>query len=166
MTTFNGDTSTHEPDQTPPIGRPSGSPHGQAAAKASPSLTGDWSGQYDYCGGNELNSSFLARIYDDGGTLGGEMIEPNRNGRSGSTRSSIEGKRYGASVEFTKFGTPWSITFNSVDYTGMASENGNTIKGEWSFLFFDGPFEMHREAIVSQKVENTVGEGHNVISSR
>ena len=107
-------------------------------------ITWDWRGCYHYLGGTGLTSSFTARIEDDGTHLRGEKIEPDRRGGSAPSRASIVGVRESTTVKFTAFGTPHSVEFNSVDYVGTLSEDGNTISGMWAFQIFDGPFEMHR----------------------
>ena len=110
-------------------------------------LTGNWRGSSDYLGGAGLTSSFTARIEDDGTHLRGEKIEPDRRGGSAPSRASIVGVRESNTVKFTAFGTPHSVAFNSVDYVGTVSEDGNTISGMWAFQIFDGPFEMHRVGV-------------------
>ena len=107
-------------------------------------LTGNWRGSYDYLGGAGLTSSFTARIEDDGTHLSGAKIEPERHGGSAPSRASIVGLRESTTVKFTAFGIPDSVAFNSIDYVGIVSEDGNTIRGMWTFQIFDGPFEMHR----------------------
>ena len=110
-------------------------------------LTGDWRGYYDYLGGTGVTSSFTAKIEADGTHISGEKIEPDRRGGSAPSRASIVGVRESNIVKFTAFGTPHSVAFNSVDYVGTVSEDGNTISGMWAFQIFDGPFEMHRVEI-------------------
>ena len=63
---------------------------------------------------------------------------------SAPRRASIVGLRESNTVKFTAFGTPHSVAFNSVDFVGTVSEDGNTISGMWAFPIFDGPFEMNR----------------------
>ena len=92
-------------------------------------LTGDWRGYDDYLGGTGLTSSFTARIEDDGTHLSGEKIEPDKSGGSAPSRASIVGVRESNTVKFTAFGTPHSVAFNSVDYVGTVSEDGNIISG-------------------------------------
>ena len=114
------------------------------ASAAALSLTGYWCGCYDYLGGTGLTSSFTARIEDDGTHLSGEKIEPDRRGGSAPSRALIVGCRESAAVKFTAFGTPHLVAFNSVEYVGTVSDDGNTIRGVWAFQIFDGPFELHR----------------------
>ena len=115
-----------------------------ATSTPSPPLTGDWRGYDNFLGGTGLTSSFMAKIEDDGTHLSGEKIEPDRRGGSAPSRASIIGVRENTTVKFTAFGTPHSVAFNSVDYVGTVSEDGNTISGMWAFQIFDGPFKMHR----------------------
>ena len=114
------------------------------SSTASLHLTGDWRGHYGYLGGTGLTSSFTARIEDHGTHLSGDKIEPDRRDGSAPSRASIVGVREGSSVKFTAFGNPRSAAFNSVDYVGTVSEDGNTISVMWAIHIFDGPFEMHR----------------------
>ena len=114
------------------------------SSTASLHLTGDWRGHYGYLGGTGLTSSFTARIEDDGTHLSGEKIEPDRRGGSAPSRALIVGCRESAAVKFTAFGTPHLVAFNSVEYVGTVSDDGNTIRGVWAFQIFDGPFELHR----------------------
>ena len=107
-------------------------------------ITGDWLGYYDYLGGTDLTSSVTARIEDDGTHPSGEKTELDGRGGSAPSRASIVGVRESNKVKFTSFGTPHSVAFNSVDFVGTISKDGNTINGTWAFQIFDGPFEMHR----------------------
>ena len=122
----------------------------KGTSKAPLSLTGDWRGYYDYLGGTGLTSSFTARIEDHGTHLSGDKIEPDRREGSAPGRASLIGVREGPSVKFTAFGTPHSVAFNSVDYVGAVSEDGNTISGRWAFQIFDGPFELHRVEVCEE----------------
>ena len=125
--------------------RSADAPNGSSTASLH--LTGDWRGHYGYLGGTGLHSCFTATIEDDGTHLSGEQIEHDRRGGSAPSRASIVGVRKSNTVKFTAFGTPHSVAFNSVEYVGTLSDDGNTISGMWAFQIFDGPFEMHRVAV-------------------
>lgn len=110
--------------------------------ESSPSLTATWLGHNTFDARADVIMEFVARIYEQRNRFGGEVITVQKEGFE--RRSIIAGNRQGASVEFTLFGSPWSIGFNTIDYEGTISEDGNTISGEWSWQIFDGPFQMKR----------------------
>ena len=125
--------------------RPSAATNGTSTSSLT--LTGYWRGYFDYLGGTGLTSALTVSIENDGTQLSGEKIEQDRRGSSVPSRASIVGVRDSVTVKFTAFGTPHSLAFNSVEYNGTVSEDGNTINGMWAFQIFDGPFEMHRVEI-------------------
>jgi hypothetical protein len=57
-------------------------------------------------------------------------------------------------VDFTKtYSAPPFGYENPVDYVGSLSDDGNTVKGVWSLLEWDGTFEMRREAASEELAE-------------
>lgn len=110
-------------------------------------LSGLWLGSFSYPGGEGPTTPFLAKLIDRGGSLAGEIVEPNTVGGSSETLSAfVAGTRAGASVDFTKTYDGASDAAHSVDYVGRLSGDGNHVTGVWSLEDMDGSFEMYREA--------------------
>jgi|SRR5215217_4594341 len=111
-------------------------------------LSGLWLGRYSYPAGAGPTTAFMARLVDAGGSLSGEIVEPNLIGLgSESLEAFIRGSRHGRAVDFTKTYDGASDCAHSIDYVGRLSGDGNTISGVWSMDGLDGTFEMYREAV-------------------
>ena len=111
-------------------------------------VSGLWLGSYSYPAGMAPSTPFMARLEDDGGSLTGTTVEPNRMGHSSDTlQARLSGSRQGSAIDFTKMYDGESDAAHAVDYVGRLSGDGNTISGVWSLADVDGTFEMHREAV-------------------
>lgn len=121
-------------------------------------VSGQWWGQFSYPRHEGPTTSFLARLEDHGGRLSGTIIEPNIITPDSTIEAFLTGIRHGTSVDFVKtYGPPAPYGYeHPVDYVGSLSDDGNTIKGVWSLLEFDGTFEMHREAEAGEDIEDEV----------
>lgn|GEM_PF-1396119 len=109
-------------------------------------LSGLWLGSFSYPAGAGPTTPFLAKLIDSGGSLSGEIAEPNVFG-PGTLEAFVAGTRSGAGVDFTKTYDGASDCAHSVDYVGRVSEDGNAVTGVWSMEGMDGTFEMYREAV-------------------
>jgi hypothetical protein len=116
-------------------------------------LTGDWSGEFSYPRNMGPTTPFLANIQDEGGHLSGTIIEPAIRGGE-TMKATIAGHRQGSSVDFTKTYQSTGRGYDTpVDYVGSLSGDGNTVSGVWSLFDLDGTFEMRREAVEGEEVE-------------
>jgi hypothetical protein len=112
-------------------------------------------GSFSYPANLGPTTPFLARIVDEDGRLGGDIMEPNTVGASSEQlQSFLSGTRAGSSVDFVKAYDGASDAAHAVDYVGRLSGDGMSITGVWSLADLDGPFEMYREAVW----EEVVGE--------
>lgn len=116
-------------------------------------LSGLWLGSFSYPRGGGPTTPFMANLVDRGGSLSGEIVEPNTMGPSSETLSAfVAGTRAGTSVDFTKTYDGASDAAHSIDYVGLLSEDGNRVTGVWSLEDMDGGFEMYREAVREEAV--------------
>jgi hypothetical protein len=84
-------------------------------------------------------------------------MEPNTMGNeSDQLEAIISGSRSGNAVDFTKMYDGASDAAHAVDYVGQLSGDGNSISGVWSLAETDGTFEMHREAVWEEAIEEEV----------
>ena len=102
---------------------------------ASESLSGSWTGRYDYDNvtyGTPV--SFDAVLTETAGTLRGEIVEPNtfRKEHTDTLLAVVFGHRSGSQVQFTKTYTD----FDSDDhpsYSGQINATATRITGRWHF---------------------------------
>jgi hypothetical protein len=121
-------------------------------------LSGLWLGSYSYPAGVGPTTPFMAKLVDAGGSLSGEMVEPNTMGISAETLEAfLVGTREGSAIDFTKTYDGAADAAHSIDYVGRVTDDGNRVTGVWSLDGMDGSFEMHREAVWEQ-AEGKVGE--------
>ena len=92
-------------------------------------VSGDWSGQYVYPddGGATF---FTARLAETAGRFSGAIEEA--DALHGALRASVDGRRSGSAVRFTKFYDTGSEAFDTVVYEGVLSEDGSEIEGRWT----------------------------------
>lgn len=119
-----------------------------------PDLSGPWTGVYFYPEDTTWNANdaypptpFTAEIVDDHGLVSGATLEPDLTGpvRNLEIRASIEGRRAGAELRFTKY--PDSPRQDPIHYTGEISGDGNSIDGHWVIPGdWSGTFRMQRRA--------------------
>lgn len=114
------------------------------------SLSGAWTGVYDYDDASQDPVSFNADLMDIGGVLWGETSEPNSFSPIAAKHliASISGLRTGREVTFSKEYQASVVGGEEVVfYAGQISEDGQRVKGTWRIRFpFDigGPFVMDR----------------------
>lgn len=117
-------------------------------------LSGRWSGVFNYP--TELPATaFLAELHDDGGALSGSIEEPDlfRAGAP-SIGALIEGRRDGAAVRFVKFYDATDSGYDSVDYQGVVSDDGDEITGRWDIPgAWSSTFLMVREPAAPVEAE-------------
>jgi hypothetical protein len=115
------------------------------------SLSGDWTGVYDYSNTPAEAVAFNAALTDVGGVIWGVTVEPNSFSPVAETTLSaaISGSRSGREVRFRKeydHGIPGGE--DPVHYRGTLTSDGMRIEGEWRILVpgqaFGGPFVMNR----------------------
>ncbi|SLN34818.1 hypothetical protein [Pseudooctadecabacter jejudonensis] len=102
---------------------------------ASDSLSGSWTGRYDYDNiafGSPV--SFDAVLTETAGVLRGEIVEPNtfRSQSTDTLLAVLVGDRTGARVQFTKTYTDFEADDNPV-YTGQINATATRITGQWHF---------------------------------
>ena len=102
---------------------------------ASDSLSGSWTGRYDYDNvafGTPV--SFDAVLTETGGTLRGEIVEPNtfRHEATDTLLAVLSGSRSGSSVQFVKTYTDFEETHHP-QYDGQVNETATRITGRWHF---------------------------------
>lgn len=119
-------------------------------AKPSLSLSGTWTGVYDYDDPAHDPVSFNADLMDIAGVLWGETSEPNTFSPIAAKHliASVSGLRTGREVTFTKeYQAIVQGGEEVVFYAGQVTEDGQRIKGTWRIRFpheISGPFVMNR----------------------
>lgn len=102
---------------------------------ASDSLSGSWTGRYDYDNvANGTPVSFDAVLTETGGTLRGEIVEPNtfRLEATDTLLSVLTGTRSGSRVKFIKTYTDFEDT-DHPHYDGQINATATRITGRWQF---------------------------------
>jgi len=81
-------------------------------------------------------------------------MEPDHLRGGDPLEADIVGNRQGEAVDFTKAyrsqDEQWS---EPIDYVGKLAPDGNSISGVWSLQYFNGTFEMYREAMWEEEQE-------------
>lgn len=97
-------------------------------------LTGLWSGEYWYAGGQGRPAPFSAHITDVAGSISGTTLEPNTFAHPGLIELSadITGVRGELSVRFTKLYHPApGVHRDPIFYVGTVDPNFTVIDGDW-----------------------------------
>lgn len=106
----------------------------------SDSLSGSWTGRYDY-DNIALGApvSFDAVLTQTGSTLRGEIVEPNtfRKEATDTLLAVIIGSRSGTRVQFTKTYTDFEAKEDPV-YEGQVNATATRITGRWHFPSMPG----------------------------
>ena len=109
-------------------------------------LSGGWRGTFHYPHG--LPPTYFSVILSDrDGLLSGTVEEPLplELGRSGTIGATLDGRRQGSSVRFTKFYDP-DRDFDAVAYEGTISPEGDEVSGRWNIAgAWSGTVLMVRE---------------------
>ena len=102
---------------------------------ASDSLSGSWTGRYDYDNAAfGAPVSFDAVLTETSGTLRGEVVEPNtfRRELTDTLIAVLNGTRNGSAVQFTKIYTDFDATEHP-HYDGQINATATRITGRWHF---------------------------------
>jgi hypothetical protein len=135
------------------------------------SLSGFWTGVYDYPSNFAQPVAFNGMIIDIAGDLSGEIIEPNTisNSAISEMRADISGERVGLSVSFVKTYQKVEGAMHQLRYEGAVDEKLIKIQGKWILIKKDGtlndawtgPFIMNRSINAAEekiKIEESTGE--------
>ena len=123
-------------------------------ARRPKSLSGSWQGVYRYSWGQTV--SFLAQLTDSGGVLAGDTVEPKGAGFAFRT-ATLAGERRGTRIRFTKVYCQPSLGHRwPVHYSGLLSDDGNTILGRWLVQGVMGTFGMHRDTAAEEEQALTI----------
>lgn len=118
---------------------------------ASSSLSGSWTGRYDYDSiAHGAPVSFDAVLTETGSFLRGEIVEPNtfRDEATEMLLAVLVGSRAGSLVTFTKSYTDFDQGDNPI-YEGQVNATATRITGRWYFpsvLGIRGTFLLARTA--------------------
>lgn len=129
------------------------------------SLSGSWTGRYDYA--NPLHGlpvPFDAILTETGGTLRGETIEPNtfRDEATDTLMAVIAGSVRGGLVRFVKTYTDFE-DHDHPHYEGQVNQTATRISGQWYFPsapFMRGTFLLAR---ASNAAVRTVAEAADAL---
>ncbi len=114
------------------------------------SISGLWSGVYDYPDNVDEAVPFRAHITDYQGTISGEIEEPNTIAKSGGSTLSARftGTRNGNTVAFLKYYEDHPETEHAIRYEGTLNADKTKIEGQWTTIDeefpWSGPFVMNR----------------------
>ena len=92
-------------------------------------LSGAWAGQYVYPDTAEA-VFFSARLFENAGRFIG-LIEED-DAFEGRLTASVDGRRSGQNIRFTKFYELGSTDFDIVTYEGVLSADSSEIEGRWT----------------------------------
>ncbi|MBK9585861.1 MAG: hypothetical protein KA099_11530 [Alphaproteobacteria bacterium] len=113
------------------------------------SLTGFWTGVYDYPGNVDDAVPFNAIIIDIAGSISGESDEPNTITPAAVDRlcAQLSGLRDGPSVIFIKTYEQLPHLGHQLRYAGTVNSAFTKIEGQWNSIedkSWSGPFVMNR----------------------
>lgn len=98
-------------------------------------INGMWLGTYWQ---ESTQTRFEATLVQSGSSLSGRILDDGNLGEA-----QIDGEVVGRSVRFTK--RYLTHVRHTVTYTGLLSEDANSIQGEWAIgMLHSGPWEAHR----------------------
>jgi len=127
-----------------------------AADSPAGNLTGFWHGQYSYPVATRAPVPFGANLIQSEDCLGGSVTERALLGRT--LYATIEDRRDGRTVSFLKVYEANSGPYTSVAYTGVISEDGLEIDGDWIASGWSGRFLMMRAGGVAAKDARKIQE--------
>ncbi|HTK84874.1 MAG TPA: hypothetical protein VL625_07280 [Patescibacteria group bacterium] len=125
-------------------------------------LSGFWTGVYDYPDTHEQPVPFNAVIRDEGGSISGEIIEPNTFAKCNDRElfAVLSGTRSGSDVHFVKSYEDLPEAGHCIAYRGTLNADGTKLEGQWSTMepgySYSGPFVMNRKS--GKKAEQKVKE--------
>lgn len=123
------------------------------------SLSGFWSGVYDYPDSFDEAVPFNVILTDEAGTLTGEIIEPNTFSPEDIDHmfASLNGNLIDNSIMFIKTYENADNAGHRVRYEGIVNPEKTVIQGEWTTLDeefpWSGPFIMNRTISHSETTE-------------
>ncbi|MEL6280197.1 MAG: hypothetical protein AAFQ73_13630 [Pseudomonadota bacterium] len=123
------------------------------------SLTGHWTGVYDYPNAFAEPVPFNAEIDESAATFVGESEEPNTfaDPMVDTLLATLAGHREGDAVSFVKTYAPVSGAGHKVRYEGVANADLTKIEGRWRVdgaITWSGPFVMNRaDATATEAME-------------
>jgi len=129
-------------------------------ASAGLDLSGGWTGIFNYPAELPPNG-FEAVLRDQGGSITGSVSETDDDpcGTGATLHSSLEGRRHGCSVTFSKIYDDAERMPEPVFYSGTIQPDGNEISGRWEIAGqWSGTFLMVRDAGASETAEVEAGE--------
>lgn len=103
-------------------------------------LSGVWYGHY--VGHNDpQQNSFIALLVEQEGSITGKITEPDGDG--GIRHATVTGSRMGEKLIFLKqYYGKWD---HAVRYSGQLDAQATSVRGNWSFQWLKGGFEMRRQ---------------------
>lgn len=123
------------------------------------SLSGDWTGVYDYYNAPEFDPvTFHAALTDIAGVIWGTSLERSTAPDCDDMlEAALNGSRSGREVRFRKvFTSEMSGGELPIDYAGVVSPDGKRITGTWKFFVTGakntGPFVMNRHPVKESEV--------------
>jgi hypothetical protein len=127
------------------------------------SLSGFWTGVYDYPGNAEDAVPFNALLIEVGGALSGEITEPNSFSSSPVSQlyAKIAGSRSSSSVSFIKTYEKVKEGGHQIHYEGIVDDALTKIEGMWTdpgFPSWSGPFILNRSGHASEKIKTEIRE--------
>jgi len=137
---------------------------GMSAEQQESGLSGVWSGEYWYAGG-DLRTQFAAHVVETAGSLGGTTLE-NAPGW-GELSAVLTGARNGSDVTFTKvYDETKRLRASPIAYTGAADASLAVIEGEWVLLERNplrGGFIMRRLPQAKQSAKREMADTLTVV---
>jgi hypothetical protein len=123
------------------------------------SLTGLWNGQFSYPRLFEP-TPFVAMLIEQTARFSGTTQEPCIRGphMGGTLYATIEGRRDGTAVLFTKIYDGTAGWTHSVSYEGVLNGDGTEIEGRWTTQGWSGRFLMLRSRGTDTMVEQELAE--------
>ncbi len=113
-------------------------------------LTGRWSGLYDYPDGAAETTPFQAQIIDTDGQLSGDITEPNTFGITSAFTmiATLNGSRTGSDIDFIKEYIDSGDVHYFIRYSRTVNGTLTRIEGTWTTIedgySWSGPFIMTR----------------------
>ena len=123
-------------------------------------LSGTWTGVFDYDENWGEATPFNAMLTETSGTVSGEICEPNTfaSDQLPEIFASLSGARDGFDVEFVKTYEQRPGAGHRVRYQGVANAKLDCIRGEWSIsggFGGSGPFVMNRSGGAQEEAKST-----------
>lgn len=133
-------------------------------------LTGVWTGVFDYAGGWGEATPFNAIVTETGGIFTGEVVEPNTIAADALHEifASIVGARIGLDVSFVKTYESLVGVDHTIEYHGVCDADLRRIRGDWTIdggRNGRGPFIMNRSNSGAEEEAETTFELATLLGS-